>query len=277
MFNYSALPDWYDWAYSLSEAGLLLTSLLATLLIGVLASLVVALYRGRPGRARPSTLPPAFITGIALPVSVVLGLLVNDVWRKYDDAHDVVLQEAAIVADLVRVIHLLPEPAAAEMGALLYSYVHGDVPSDWRAFQTRTLPSATRSALAEMTARTPALQRQHRGDVAVSHALGLLAADIAALDKTRKARISLSMGRMDNTRWFVLALLMFSCLVLLVEVVYDQRRNHVLVLVLFALGYGSLAYMVLTHDRPYTGATIASHAPIGAAYATEVRALQNRP
>ena len=103
MFNYSALPDWYDWAYALSEAGLLLISLLATLFIGVLASLVVALYRGRPGRAKPSSMPPGFLTGIVLPVSVVLGLLVNDVWRKYDDAHDVVLQEAAIVADLVRV------------------------------------------------------------------------------------------------------------------------------------------------------------------------------
>ncbi|MBK6868201.1 MAG: DUF4239 domain-containing protein [Burkholderiales bacterium] len=277
MFNYSALPDWYDWAYALSEAGLLLISLLATLFIGVLASLVVALYRGRPGRAKPSSMPPGFLTGIVLPVSVVLGLLVNDVWRKYDDAHDVVLQEAAIVADLVRVIQLLPESAAEEMGALLYGYVHGDVPSDWRAFQSRTLPPVTRSALAEMTARTPALQRQYRGDGATSHALELLARDIATLDKTRKARINLSMGRMDNTRWFVLALLMFSCLVMLVEVVYGQWRNHLLVLVLFALGYGSLAYMVLTHDRPYTGATIASHAPITAAYVTEVQALKNRP
>lgn len=277
MFNYSALPGWYDWVYTLSEAGLMLVSLLAVLAIGVLASLVVALYRGRPGRAKPSSMPPAFITGIVLPVSVVLGLLVNDVWRKHDEAQDVVLQEAAIVADLVRVIHLLPEPAAGEMGALLYSYVHGDVPADWRAFGTRRLPSATRSALAEMTLRTPQLQRQHRGDAATSYALGLLAGDIAALDKTRKRRINLSQGRMDNARWFVLALLLFASLVLLVEVVYGQRRNHLLVLVLFALGYGALAYMVLTHDRPYTGATIASHAPIGSAYVTEVRALQNSP
>ena len=277
MFNYTALPAWYDWVYTLSEPALLLVSVVATLLIGVLASLVVAVYRGRPSRAKPSTLPPAFITGIALPVSVVLGLLVNDVWRKYDEAQDTVLQEAAIVADLVRVIDLLPEAESREIGALLYSYVHGDVPAEWRAFQTRTLPSVSRSALAEMTLRAQQLQQCYRGNASVSQALGLLAADIAALDKTRKQRINLSLGRMDNPRWFVLGLLMFSCLLLLVEVIWGQWRNHLLVLLLFALGYGSLAYMVLTHDRPYTGATTATYAPITAAYATEVRALQNRP
>lgn len=266
------LPAWYNWAYALSETSLLLVSMLGVASIVLLATLCLVSYRGHPRRTLPSTLPPAFVTGIVLPVSVVIGLLVTDVWRKYSDAQDVVMMEAAHVADAARAIKRLPESAAHELDALLRTYVEEDVPRDWQAFQTHPLHLDTRSTLNELEFRTQALHRQLHDDIVAQSTLQVLIADLEALDALRKQRIHLSVGRIDNPRWRVLGILLFCSIALMGDVVYGQRRNFLVAAVLFTLSYGSLMYMLITHDRPYTGQTLVLPTPITEAYRHQLQA-----
>ena len=44
----------------------------------------------------------------------------------------------------------------------------------------------------------------------------------------------------------------------------------------FVVGYGALIYMLVTHDRPFSGETIVSHQPITEAYAHQMKSFQLR-
>ena len=276
MNNYAQMPAWYDWAYRISETSLYLVCSLAVVFLAVLTTLGVAAYRGRPSRAAPSTLPPGFVTAVVLPISLIISLLVNDVWRKYSDAQDAVVTEASTVADAVRAIHRLPADAADELNSLMYAYVHGDVPQDWRTYQTRRLPVEVRSALNEMEFRVARLLQSAHDDPRVRSTLTVLADDLSALDTLRKKRTQLSAGRLDNARWAVLAVLLLTGLVVLVEVVYGQRKNYFVSVGLFVVGYGTLVYMLVTHDRPFAGETIVTHQAITEAYANQLKSIQTR-
>lgn len=276
MNSYAEMPAWYDWAYGISEAGLYLACILAVGFLVVLTTLGVAVYRGRPSRAVPSSLPPAFVSAVVLPISLVISLLVNDIWRKYSDAQDAVVAEASTVADAVRAIQRLPSEPAAELNALMYAYVHGDVPQDWRTYQTRRLPVEVRSALNEMEFRVARLLQSPHESPNAQSTLTVLAGDLTELDKLRKKRTQLSTGRLDNARWMVLALLLLTGLGVLVEVVYGQRKNYAVSVGFFVVGYGTLVYMLVTHDRPFSGETIVSHHPISEAYAHQLKSFQTR-
>lgn len=276
MHHYAAMPGWYDWAYSLSEAALLLVSLLAVACITSLAFGIVAAYRGRPSRARASTLPPAFVSAIALPVSLLIGFLVNDVWHHYNDAQDGVVKEAATVAEATRAIAQLPRGAAEELGALLDRYVNHDLKRDWAVYQTRSNPVETRSALNEMEFRVAQLQIELASHTVAQAALKVLTDDLNDLERLRKSRMHLSVGRIDNPRWFTLGLLLLCCAVALTEVIYGQARDHALIVALFTFSFGSLVYVLLTNDRPFSGSTIISPEPILEAYVNQREALAQR-
>ncbi len=276
MPQYAAMPEWYDWAYSLSEAALLLLSLFAVACISALAMGSVAAYRGSPRRATVSSMPPAFVTAIVLPVSVIIGLLVNDVWRNYNDAQNGVLREAATVADATRAIAQLPDGPAQQLGALLQEYVNADLKRDWEVYQTRQNPVETHSALNQMEFLVEQFQIQLRDSPMTMGALKVLADDLNDLERLRKTRTHLSVGRIDNPRWFVLGLLLLCCIALLTEVSYGQTRNHVVIVCFFSLSYGALIYMLLTHDRPFSGSTFVSFEPILDAYTQQIQALKRR-
>ena len=276
MNNYAEMPAWYDWAYGISEIGLYLVCVLAMVLLVVLTTLGVAAYRGRASRAVPSTLPPGFVTAVVLPISLVISLLVNDIWRKYSDAQDTVVAEASTVADAVRAIHRLPADPYSELNGLMYAYVHGDVVQDWRTYQTRRVPIETRSALNEMEFRVARLLQSPQIDLPARATLAVLASDLTDLDKLRKKRTQLSAGRLDNSRWAVLCVLLLTGLTVLVEVVYGQRKNYFVSVGLFVMGYGTLVYMLVTHDRPFSGETIVSYHPIAEAYANQLKSFKAR-
>ncbi|MBP7452753.1 MAG: DUF4239 domain-containing protein [Ottowia sp.] len=276
MPQYAAMPEWYDWAYSLSEAALLLLSLFVVACIATLAVGVVASYRGSPRRAVASSMPPAFVTAIVLPVSVILGLLVNDVWRNYNDAQNGVLREAATVADATRAIAQLPAGPAQQLGALLDEYVNADLKRDWAVYQTRQNPIETHSALNQMEFLVEQLQIQWQDNAVAMGALKVLADDLSDLERLRKTRTHLSVGRIDNPRWFVLGLLLLCCVALLTEVSYGQTRNHAVIVCIFSLSYGALIYMLLTHDRPFSGSTFVSFDSILQAYTSQIEALKRR-
>ena len=276
MPHYAAMPEWYAWAYSLSEAALLLLSLFAVACVSALAMVSVAAYRGSPRRAKASSMPPAFVTAIVLPVSVILGLLVNDVWRNYNDAQNGVLREAATVADATRAIAQLPPDSAQQLGALLEEYVKVDLKHDWEVYQTRQNPVETHSALNQMEFLVEQLQIQLHGNPVTMSALKVLTDDLSDLERLRKTRTYLSVGRIDNPRWFVLGLLLLCCVGLLTEVSYGQTRNHLVIVCFFSLSYGALIYMLLTHDRPFSGSTFVSLEPVLDAYNSQIKALSQR-
>ena len=270
------MPGWYDWVYSISEAALLVTSLFAVTCLMALAFLAVAVYRGSPRRAQASNMPATFVSAITLPVALIIGLLVNDVWRHYNDAQDGVMREAATVADATRAIAQLPPDAGTQVGALLEQYVKADLVRDWKVYQTRQSPVETYSALNQMEFLVERLQLDWSTNAAAVAALKVLEDDVSDLERLRKTRTHLSVGRIDNPRWFVLAMLLLCCATLLTEVIYGQRRNHAVIAGIFVLSYGALVYMLLTHDRPFSGSTFVSAEPIVEAYDNQIKVLQRR-
>ena len=55
--------------------------------------------------------------------------------------------------------------------------------------------------------------------------------------------------------------------------IYGQRRNHAVIAGIFVLSYGALVYMLLTHDRPFSGSTFVSAEPIVEAYYNQIKVL----
>lgn len=263
---------WQDWAYGLSEPLLYLACVLLVWLLALLVGFLLWAHRRLSRRVGPSTLPVGLVTGIAVPASLVIGLLANDVVRKYNDAQNGAQQEAYVLADLRFSLASLPPPVGKKLTAELDEYVASELPAEWQRMRESTEPLGLSPALvrlAEELATLSSLRDPQGRPVVGEGRLDALQGRLRALRQLRATRAQLALGRMDNSTWTVVLMLLACCAGVMLEITLDNRPNYRLTLLLFMLSYGSLVYMIVTNDRPFSGGTSVALHPLQQAYALQ--------
>lgn len=239
--------------YLLNEPLLFLVSLLLAASVTVAATLVILLFRRGESRRRASLLPPPFITAVVFPAAIVMGLLVNDSWKRFIEAQDVVQQEAA----LLQLIHShkgqLAEPFRAEVKAVIDRYAQLQIPEDWRLLRRGERPPADNVLLPLLRQFDLWLTDDENIAEAQLAQLGRLSDEVMELAKLRGQRILLSEGRMDWPKWLVVFCLLFTCTLILSEITLHMRPAYLASMALFVLGNGAVLYLLLTHERPFAG------------------------
>ena len=239
--------------YRLNEPALFLVCLLMAASIMAMGTLAILPFRRGEARHRPSLLPPPFMTAIVFPAAIVMGLLVNDSWKRFIDAQDTVQQESALL-QLFHVYHKrLAEPFRTPMGAAIERYEQVQIPEDWRLFRLGKRPAAddglgpildqidiwTDDAHGVPEAQQTNLERMRNG--------------VMELRELRAKRNLLSEGRMDWPKWLVVFFLLFTCTLTMSEITLHMRSAYLTAALLFVLGNGSVLYLLATHERPFAG------------------------
>ncbi len=239
--------------YLLSEPALFLVCLLMAAGITLVATLVILLFRPGESRRRPSLLPAPFITAIVLPVSIVLGLLVNDTWKRFMEAQDVVQREAALLQLIDSHQKQMVAPFREPVRAAMERYEQVQIPADWRLFARGQRPSGEDGLRALLDQFDHWLSDEQ--GVPEVHQLQLerLRGELLELRDLRTKRIILSAGKMDAPKWLVLLCLLFTCTLAMSEITLHMRSAYLTIAALFILGNGSLIYMLTTHERPFAG------------------------
>ena len=255
-----------DAIFILSEPLLFLVCLFGVATVALIGVTMLWLLRRALRQSQASSLPPAFTTAIVFPAAIVLGLLVNDMWRHYMDAQDVVQQEAVLIRSIWTESAQLKPAQMAVLRQNLSADVRAQVKNDWALFQSGRTPGADQALQnllqtvhlwsAEALAKTP--QTQGRAE--------RIATQLMELQKLRDKRILLSLGKMDAPKWWVVFCLLLSCILVMTEITLHSRSQTLMICAFFTLGSGSLVYMLATHERPFVGGTGVSAQPIMKAF-----------
>lgn len=242
--------------YLLSEPLLFMVCLLMAASVTMVATLVILLFRRGEARCRPSLLPPPFITAIVFPASIVIGLLVNDTWKRFMDAQDVVQQESAVLDAIVTQKSQLALQFRAAVIDGIDRYTQVQIPKDWALFERGELPLANDELVLLLQQIDAWLTDENRIDPAQRVYLDRLRNGVLELRKLRAKRIVLSVGKMDGPKWWVVFCLLFTCTLAMSEITLHVRSAYLSVAALFIIGNGSVIYMLATHERPFAGGTM---------------------
>ena len=271
---YSA-PIWYHWVYNLSEPALYATCLLGTTLLALLVGLLLTAVRRYAGDRQASSFPPGLVTAIALPTSLVIGLMASDVSRRYNEAQDNVMQEARTVAALQHALTELPATASAALQEELTHYVTQDLSREWEQLQRAQVPLGLSPALIRIGVGLAALQPARAARAVSDGVIENIQVQLRELQRLRTQRSQLALGKMDSPQWMIVAVLLLCCAAVMIEVTVHHRRNRIMAMTLFVFSYGSLVYMIATNDRPFSGGVSVTPEPIARIFTQQEAVLPN--
>ncbi|SDV48228.1 bestrophin-like domain [Chitinasiproducens palmae] len=252
LFN---LPNWLLFVAAI--AGLLLLTFIA-------AGLRALVNRLLPPPA-PSRVVTTLLTGLLVPTGVLFASIANDVYRVDQRANDVVAQEAVALANLIHVMQRSPNGQPVVVAAR--GYAHAAVVGEW--------PTMDRGgADAETTREFDALGDALLARLDVPAGRERIDADAARryyiqLGNARDERLRIAREHVGAKKWLTLLTLLAVSAYVVAELHPHGRRDRIVALVLYALAFGSLAFLILVYDRPFTGRTIVE--PV------ELHALLARP
>ncbi len=272
-------PYWQHWIYNLSEPALFISCLLIVFALSLVVGGVLLGTRRWAGEQSMSAFPVGLVTAVALPTSLVIGLMANDVARKFNEAQENVLQEARVVASIQYTLATFPASVSAGLQEELRHYVSDELPREAQHLKRAgDGPLPLSAALARLSVGLTALTPTRAAPAAVNEALvESVQSRIRDVQRLRSARSLLALGKMDAPQWLVVGVLLLCCAAVMIEVTAHRRRYLVMAAALFTLSYGSLVYMILTNDRPFSGGVAVSFEPIFRTYQQQLTVLPNLP
>lgn len=187
------------------------------------------------------------------PAAIVMGLLVNDSWKRFIDAQDTVRQESA----LLQLLHVhqkhLAEPFRTPVGAAIERYEQVRIADDWKLFRRGKRPAADDGLGPILDQIDVWTDDAHGVSEAQQAHLDRLGNGVMQLRERRAKRILLSEGRMDWPKWLVVFCLLFTCTPTMSEITLHMRSAYLTGALLFILGNGAVLYLLATHERPFAG------------------------
>jgi Protein of unknown function (DUF4239) len=240
-----------DWLHNLPVVWMALvvfgfTYLVAAVIYAIVTVLAVA------ERARSFK---AISAGMLPPLGIIFGLFVAftaaQVWTDIERANTAVSREASALRAVVILAGSFPGEPEARMRALIRRYIEEVASQEWPmlARHTATLritPPALAEALHLTLALTPETEGQKTAQREIATALE------NALD-ARRQRIIVSQSQVNLVKWSCL-LVQAACALLAIAMVHsDNRLASTITMGIFATGVAASIWLILSHDRPFTG------------------------
>jgi Protein of unknown function (DUF4239) len=197
----------------------------------------------------------AISPGMLPPLGIIFGLFVAftaaQVWNDNERANTAVSREAsALRAAVVLAASFSGEPEARLRG-LIRRYIEEAATQEWprMAQHTATLkdtPHSLAEALQFTLALTPSSQGQKTAQREIATALE------NAFD-ARRQRIIVSQSQVNLVKWSCLFVQAVCALLAIAMVHSDNRLASIITMGIFATGVAASVFLILSHDRPFTG------------------------
>jgi Protein of unknown function (DUF4239) len=240
-----------DWVHNLPVVWMAIVVFGATYLIaGLIYATVNLLAVGERARAFKALSP-----GMLPPLGILFGLFVAftaaQVWNDTDRANTAVIREASALRAVVILAASFPGEPEAHMRRLIQRHIEEAATQEWPMMAQRTASlTITPQPLAEALQLTLALNPSSRGQENAQREL------VTALEnalEARRQRIIVSLSQVNLVKWSCL-LVQAICMLLAIAMVHsDNRRTVAIAMGLFASGVAVSVFLILAHDRPFTG------------------------
>jgi hypothetical protein len=241
-----------DWVHDLPIWAMVPVVFGVTYLVacGILA-IVLALAKGE--RVRIFTgVSPALLS----PLGVIFGLMVifiaAQVWGDIDRARTAVNREASAIRMVALLAPAFPGDSETRLRGLLRRHVDEAVSSEWpdMARQSASLKVAA-PALSEGLQLTLALEPKSQGQILAQREI------VAGLENAmdaRRQRIIASRSSVNWIKWNCLFWMAICMLIAAAAVHCNNRGAAALAVGIFATGVAVSVLLILSHDRPFSGA-----------------------
>src|SRR5262249_36300687 len=202
--------------------------------------------------------------GILSPLGTLFALFVvftaAQVWSDTDRAKTAVTREASALRTVVILAARFPGEPDADLRRLVRSHIEQAAttqgPMMARHAETRSaIPQHLAEAVQVALALTPTNPGQRIAQRGIYTALE------NALD-ARRQRVIVSLSQVNLAKWSCLIVQAICMLVAIAMIHCDNRGALAFATVLFASGVAVSLYLILAHDRPFTGQLFSSPAPL---------------
>jgi hypothetical protein len=240
-----------DWLHNLPVIWMGLVVFGAIYLVaGLTYAIVDAVAVGERARAFKALSP-----GMLPPLGILFGLFVAftaaQVWNDTDRANTAVIREASALRAVVILAASFPGEPEAHLRGLIQRYIEEAATQEWPMMAERTVTlTIAPQPLAEALQLTLALNPSSRGQENAQREI------VTALEnalEARRQRIIVSQSQVNLVKWSCL-LVQAICMLLAIAMVHsDNRRTAGIAMGLFASGVAVSVFLILAHDRPFTG------------------------
>ena len=202
--------------------------------------------------------------GILSPLGTLFALFVvftaAQVWGDTDRANTAVIREASALRTVVILAARFPGEPDADLRRLVRRHIEEAAAQEWpmMARHTETLSVVPRH-LAEAVQVALALAPANPGQEIAQR--GIYTALEDALD-ARRQRIIVSLSQVSLAKWLCLSVQAACMLVAIAMLHCDNRGALAIASGLFASGVAVSIFLILAHDRPFTGEISVSPAPL---------------
>jgi Protein of unknown function (DUF4239) len=240
-----------DWLHNLPAVWMALVVFGATYLIaGLIYAGVAILAVGERARAFKAVSP-----GMLPPLGILFGLFVAftaaQVWNDIDRANTAVIREASALKAVVILAASFPGEPEAQLRRMTRRHIEEAATQEWPMMAQRAaMLTITSQSLAEALQLTLALNPSSRGQ---ENAQREIATALENALEARRQRIIVSLSQVNLVKWSCL-LVQAICMLLAIAMVHSDNRGSVAIAMgLFASGVAVSVFLILAHDRPFTG------------------------
>jgi hypothetical protein len=240
-----------DWLHNLPVVWMALVVFSATYIIAALTYAGVSLLAiGERARAFKAVSP-----GMLPPLGILFALFVAftaaQVWNDTDKANAAVLREASALRAVVMLAASFPGEPESQLRNLVRRYIEAAATQEWPMMARRAATlTINPPALAEALQLTLGLEPGSRGQGNAQREI------VTALEnalEARRQRIIVSLSQVNLVKWLCLAVQAICMLIAVAMVHSDNRRAVAITMGLFASGVAVSVFLILAHDRPFTG------------------------
>lgn len=202
--------------------------------------------------------------GLLSPIGVIFGLLIAftaaQVWNDTTRANTAVDTEAGALRSVVVLAAVFPDDAQMQLRKLLREYIEYTATTEWSmmaqgAVTLKISPPTLNKALQftlSLPASTPGQQTAQQQ----------IATSLEQALEARRQRILVSRSEVSGVKWLCLSIIA-ACLVFAIALVHGESRlTSAVAIGLFCVSLATTVLLILSHDRPFTGAIAVSPEPL---------------
>lgn len=259
--------SWFSLFYDIPDGLLYFVCLFGILLLSLAAAGLAQLLRNWHPPLGNSAIVTTLLGGLLVPTGMVLAAVANDVWRADQRGHEAVAQEAVALSNLM---HEAVRSNSDNGRAVIDSaraYARSALEREWPMMNHGNASVETTIAL-DALEDTVALHNESSAPLGRARG-AMMQRYLDQIDVARDARLTVARYKVDGTKWWTLFTLLAVGAFVVAELHRNHRRDEIVSLALYSVAFGSLVFLILVFDRPFTGRTIIEP--------TQLRALLAQP
>src|SRR5262245_6761815 len=249
-----------DWIHALPVGWMCLLVFVGTAL-GTAAIYWIVIRLATEERLRAfKAVSPALLSPLGITFGLLVAFLAAQVWGNVDRANAAVNHEASALRAVVLLSRPFPADAQTRLRGLVARHIRDAVQDEWPAMaRGRATLTMMPAALGEALELAIALPVAGQGQVDAQREI---VANLGIALDARRQRILVSRSEINWIKWLALIVQAVCTLTAIALVHSDNRAAARLALGLYGTAIAVCIFLLLAHDRPFTGHLTAQPTPL---------------